>query len=464
MTDFVVGSLGLAIGLALMLADLWSQGIGVALAGLVGPRLLRNPSWMAVTTLALAPVQIDLGGGITPVKLWAPLALAASVLASSRDGKWYVPEAAAVAPFLFFSVWGLAGESASASADPLALTVMLGATLVQLFMVWRAASQPGGLRNIAIGYAILLIALAISIPMMPAIAGDEGQRIRSAGLCGEPNWTGETAARLLPIALALVLDRGNARWLRVLGVVAVAAAVYTQFAAASRGGTLAMIAGMAAFALASANSTRSVVRGLVLLVGLVAALYYLAPDSFASRVLGSFGIGAYANEDHGDITSGRLALNAMAIEAFADAPLFGLGANGWYLRAMQQTGFGVAIHNGPLSGLVAFGLPAVVAYGVAQILGVVHFIRGLPLQGAGRIYFLAAFAHLVAVLVSSQSLSDIIRNLVWVAPALLVAGAHAARHTAGADEAPLSQGTRTAGTASPAPPTGFRLPIQSEWR
>lgn len=425
MTHLAIAFVSAAIGLALMLGDMWAQGLGVVLAGLVGPPLFRNPDWMAVTTLALAPVQIDLGGAITPVKLWAPLALASAMFASMRDGNWHIPPVTVVAPFVAFATWAMVGETASMTVEPGALLLVMVSTFVQLLMVWRAAARPGGLRQVAIGYSVLLIALAISIPIMPATASADTERIRSAGLCAEPNWTGETAARILPLSLALLLDRGNGRGLRLLGAVAVVSALYSQFAAASRGGTLAMVAAMVAFAFATANNARSVVRGLVLIAGLLAVLLYLAPDAFANRVLGSFGIGSYASEDHGDITSGRIALNAMALEAFAEAPWFGMGANGWYYRVVQLTGSPVAIHNGPLSGLVAFGLPAAAAWAIAQLAGILNFARVVRTVTSERIYLMAAFAHLVAVLVSSQSLPDIMRNLVWVAPALMVAGAYA---------------------------------------
>ena len=79
MSQLVLGLVGCAIGIALMLADMWAQGLGIALAAIAGPQLLRNPDLMAVTTLALAPIQIDLGSSITPVKLWAPLALASAM-------------------------------------------------------------------------------------------------------------------------------------------------------------------------------------------------------------------------------------------------------------------------------------------------------------------------------------------------------------------------------------------------
>ncbi|MBI5609856.1 MAG: O-antigen ligase family protein [Deltaproteobacteria bacterium] len=451
MTQLALAVVALAIGLALMLADMWAQGIGVALAGLVGPPLVRNPDVMAVTTLALAPVQVDLGGGITPLKVWAVLAMVSALFESLRTGEWRLPSSAVAAPFAVFALWVMVGETVSMTVEPGALMLVLVSTFVQLYMVWRAAAQPGGLRKVGIGYAVLLLALAASIPLMPASVMADTGSARSAGLCGEPNWAGETAARILPFAVALLIDRSNSRLLRILGAVAVVAALYCEFASASRGGTLAMVAGMAAFALATSDNPRSAIRGMALLSALAAALLYLAPEAFAYRVLGSFGLGTFADAEHGDITSGRLQLNSMAIEAFSDSPWFGLGANGWQFRNQYLTGTVVAIHNGPLSGLVAFGLPAAVAYALAQLLGLVQFVRTARAQSPDRIYRMAAFAHLVAVLVSSQSLPDIMRNLVWVAPALVVAGAHALK---------VSQAT----AGQPSPATAVRLPERTSER
>ncbi len=425
MNQLAIAMVATAIGLSLMLADLWAQGILVAVAGMVGPALFRRPDVMAITSLALAPVQIDLGGGITPVKFWAPLALAAAILESFRTGVWRLPSASVVVPFVFFAVWAMVGETMAMTIEPAILILTLTASFIQILMVWRAASRPGGLRRVAIGYTLVSLALALSIPLMHQSSSGDLAAARAAGFCAEPNWTGETAARILPFGLALFLDQTNAKLLRALGTLGVIAAVYSEFASASRGGTLAMVAATAAFGLATSNNVRSAMRGMLLLVALAATLFYFAPEAYAYRVLGSFGIGEFANEDHGDITSGRMALNSLAFETFSEAPMFGLGASGWQLRNLYLTGTVTAIHNGPLSGLVAFGIPAVAAYVIAQLVGIAQFVRNFRVQGPERIYLMAAFAHLVSVIVSSQSLTDIVRNLVWVAPALVVAGARA---------------------------------------
>ncbi len=424
MSQLVLGLVGCAIGIALMLADMWAQGLGIARAAIAGPQLLRNPDLMAVTTLALAPIQIDLGSSITPVKLWAPLALASAMFDSARTGNWRLPPPALLAGFGGFCLWGLVSETNAMTIAPEALLLAMGATLLQVYLLWRAAATPQGLKRVAMAYSVLIIAVAISVPIMGPVTNGEELGTRYAGLCGEPNWTGETAARVLPLTAALVLDRLSGTKLRLLGVVASASALYVQFASASRGGTLAMLLGMAAFVLAMADSLRSALRGLGAVVVVIAVLLLLAPTSYSYRVLGSFGFGEYSTVEYGDITSGRVALNSMGVEAFFESPWLGLGTSGWQQRNMSLTGMATAIHNGPLSALVSFGLPALVAYVACVVSALLAGFRALRKAGPYRIYVAAFMAHFASVMVSSQTLSDLIRNVVWVAPGLALAAAH----------------------------------------
>jgi O-antigen ligase len=148
----------------------------------------------------------------------------------------------------------------------------------------------------------------------------EGDRLVGAvgGMFGNPNDLALNMVAILPLAIALALDRGRPA-LRRLAVVGIPAMALSIILSKSRGGTLGLLA-MLAVLLYQMRRVRPAVAVLVIAASL-AALPVL-PSSFLSRMSSIYD----PSQDPTGSREARKRLLREGYQAFLDNPLVGLGA------------------------------------------------------------------------------------------------------------------------------------------
>lgn len=134
----------------------------------------------------------------------------------------------------------------------------------------------------------------------------EPEAPRAGGPFGEPNFFALSMAALTPLALFVASRGGWRRWLGLAALIAIAGAI---FAAGSRGGAIAMLFALVAFAATTRN--RRLRRAAVVTV--VAAL-----------VLAPFFAGQTESSSSRSV-SGRETENLIALAMFSDHPIVGVG-------------------------------------------------------------------------------------------------------------------------------------------
>jgi O-antigen ligase len=135
----------------------------------------------------------------------------------------------------------------------------------------------------------------------------EREAARAAGPFGEPNFYALSMAALTPLALYLITKVGWRRWLGIGALIAIAGGI---MAAGSRGAAVAMLFGIGAVALFTANRQ---LRLAVLAIALAAVA--IVPLLFASQ------LGSSATRS----VSGRATENLIAVEMLGDRPITGVG-------------------------------------------------------------------------------------------------------------------------------------------
>jgi probable O-glycosylation ligase (exosortase A-associated) len=178
----------------------------------------------------------------------------------------------------------------------------------------------------------------------------EGFRARWVGVYADPNHLAEDLAITVPVAVAFVMRKNNALWLKLACAAAAVLAVIAMVQTHSRGGSIGLLIALGIWAMREKNRMRSIVIGMALLGGLA----IFAPKSFWEReqTVGDFREDASA--------MGRVYAWNVASKIGVDRPLLGVGAGGfryaWPLYAPVEATRAYVAHNIYLDTIGELGL------------------------------------------------------------------------------------------------------------
>lgn len=281
---------------------------------------------------------------------------------------------AAVASAAAFGLWphgGLGRPALATAAALVALTLLVFASMswatdagrafaegaraagyAGLFVLAAIVARSGGGRAILAGLAAGLVAVAalgVLARVAPGLIGTEPDTPRLAYPIGY--WNGLGAAMAAAVCLlAWLAIEGRGRAPRALAIAPLTALPLPLVALAmtgSRGGFLAMLAGLTVLGLALARRPRIVAAGAgaVLAVGVLIAL--LTGGGGGDGVVVTPELGSAEAGEHltGGGTTGRVEYWESALDAFASQPLHGIGAGEFEPWWMQHGTLDVPVRN-----------------------------------------------------------------------------------------------------------------------
>jgi O-antigen ligase len=319
------------------------------------------------------------------------------------------------------SVLVLVSETLAPFGSSMTMLYEIMGTFGMFLMLSQIPMDARAVRVIGMGQAagIVLIAVAVFIEVGWERLGTGV--VRARGPMHQPNLMAEEAARVLPFALALLLDRENRGMARVLGLLAVGGALYCQFAAASRGGSLGMVLGLVVFAVASGRSAASRFGNVLVIALSIGAFVIVSPRSYDQRVLGT----VRADQVDDDLTSERLSQLDFAKILIPDRPFFGWGSTGFpTMHAYRVSGRDTALHSSILSVVVAYGIPMLVLYVSIVLGGVIVGVRGIRRWTSRHLYGNAVLAAGAASFSASIAGTTLFRLPMWFPILLLYLIAH----------------------------------------
>lgn len=396
--------------------------IGLTLASPFLLRLVRSPAALAALTIAAqAWGRYSFGPFLTPFKVVGVLlgiATLGTILKQRRVRAIPVGFSAAI---LTMSALVLLSETLAPYGSSMTMLYEIMGTFGMFLMLSQIPMDYRAVRVIGMGQSVGIVLIAVVVFMEVGWERLGTGVVRARGPMAQPNLMAEEAARVLPFALALLLDREN-RWLsRLLGLLAVAGAAYSQFAAASRGGSLGMVFGLVVFAVASGRSMASRFGNILVIAALLAGFVLVSPRSYDQRVLGT----VRAEQVDDDLTSERLSQLEFAKVLIPQRPFFGWGSTGFpSMHAYQVSGRVTALHSSILSLVVAYGIPVLVLYVSMVLGGVIVGVRGIRRWSSRHMYGNAALAAAAASFSASISGTMVFRLPLWFPILLLYLIAH----------------------------------------
>jgi O-antigen ligase len=239
----------------------------------------------------------------------------------------------------------------------------------------------GGICSVAIGPSGLFPVIT------DVVTAVEPEAPRAGGPFGEPNFFALSMAALTPLALYVAAQGGWRRWLGIATLIAIAGAI---MAAGSRGGAVAMLFGLIAFA----GTTRSRQLRIAAVATLVAALALL--PFFASQ----------AESSSARSVSGRATENRIALAMFGDHPVSGVGPHQYaalYRDYSRNIGEDVRTirepHSLPLEIVAEQGVVGLIGWGAAAVVFLSYVLScGVWRTTLGRALLLAVATYLVGSL------------------------------------------------------------------
>lgn len=190
---------------------------------------------------------------------------------------------------------------------------------------------------------------------------------RAVGPFGNPNYLGQYMATAVVLAVGLALVRGRP-WIRILALVALPVVAGGLIVSLSRGGMIAVFAGILALGLTRGRRAALAVLAIGIPIAVVVFEVLLAERQGASgTLLGASGVGlAESNE-------GRLSAVLEAPRLFLTNPVFGIGLG----QYRYESEAGSVAHNWYSSVLAEQGLFGIVTWGTLLV-WVAMILRGLP--------------------------------------------------------------------------------------
>jgi O-antigen ligase len=366
------------------------EAIDVVIAGsVVAVACLLRPAWIVPTFIALTWMAIPAaayGGLPSPVEVGGAVLLGYAGWRATREHE--VAEPVLIVTALFgFAALGASLASPEGSSVPvkwltdLAFFVIAGLAVRGAGDVDRVAvglCAVGAFLSLGAMYSVLVGPTGI-FQLNDAVSGPEAAR--AAGPFGESNFFALSLAAIGPLAVYMLTGGG---WRRGLGIFTMCCLIGGVFATGSRGGALALAAGLICAWLALTARRK---RTLVLSLLAVAALLPL----FSAQITSS-----------GERTiSGRATENQIAVAMFDDHPVSGVGVDVYptlyrsYSREIGNDPRQVrAPHSLPLQIAAEQGVLGIVAWLAAGTALVGYVVgRGLWRMALGRAVILSLAAY-----------------------------------------------------------------------
>ncbi|MGE5281282.1 MAG: O-antigen ligase family protein [Chloroflexota bacterium] len=412
----VVATLGALIALGIVFRDPTALPFLLLAAGL-GAFLLWQPGWIvpAFVGLTWAALPGHVFGGLpSPVEAGGLLLLAFAVWRALAR-----PQLAANVLLVMALLAIPLLVSAALSPEGTALPGSDLRELLFLFIVALCVFGAGSAERVVTALVVTGLVLGIGgicsiligpsglFPVITDVAtAIEPEAPRAAGPFGEPNFFALSMAALTPLALYVAAKGGWRRWLGIATLIAIAGAI---MAAGSRGGGLAMLFALVAFA----ATTRSRQLRIAALATLVAALALLP-----------FFIGQ-AESSSGRTVSGRETENRIALAMFGDYPITGVGPHQYenlyrvYSRNIGEDVRSIrAPHSLPLEIAAEQGVVGLVGWVAAAVVFLSYALsRGAWRTTLGRALLLAVATYVVGSLFLHGSQLRLLFMLVGLAMA-----------------------------------------------
>lgn len=411
----------LMAAVAAMMTDNASLMLMAMIAALILYWLLRDYRILIMAYSILPTLAISLNMGfVTPFIAVTPLVVLASLIHYQGKLSELRGPALYFVPLLLQVVFVVIAELATDAAMSFANIFSLLGGMVMALLVNAFLRKPEDQLLVGLTIVVNLLILGGSAMLGTDWTAMNVEQVRVAGLAGEPNLLGMHMGRMIPVAVALLLERGIAPWQRALAAGATVLGFLSVLVSASRTGTIAVVVGLIALAVLSARSVKHVLFSALLFTGIVLVSMYLTPASFQTRVLEPAGLarGEVLDVNRVEVSSGRLGQLPIAISMVEKSPWVGNGTGGFMAEnASRHAGTATALHNAYLSVFVAYGIPAgltfIFALSASIWLGVRHVRRSpMPLVSA------AITAGAIATVVGLSAYPESFRSWVWL-PILL---------------------------------------------
>lgn len=411
-----VAALAALIGLGLVSREPALLPLLLGAAGL-GAFLLWRPEWIVPVfvglTWAALPGHI-FGGLPSPVEVGGVLLVAFAVWRSLAR-----PRLAANVLLVIVLIGVPLAVSAALSPEGTSLPASDLRELLFLFIAALCVFGAGSVERVVIALVITGLVLGIGgicsvligasglFPVVTdVVTALEPEAPRAAGPFGEPNFFALSMAALTPLALYVAARGGWRRWLGIATLIAIAGAI---MAAGSRGGALAMLFGLVAFA-ATTQVRQLRIAAVAALVAAVALLPFFAGQAESSSARS---------------VSGRETENRIALAMFGDYPVTGVGPHQYetlYSQYSRNIGQDVrtirAPHSLPLEIASEQGIVGLIGWGVAAVVFLSYVLsRGIWRTTLGRALLLSVATYLVGSLFLHGSQLRLLFMLVGLAMA-----------------------------------------------
>jgi O-antigen ligase len=412
----LVTTLGALIGLGLVFSDPTALPILLGAAAL-GAFLIWQPRWIvpAFVGLTWAALPGHIFGGLpSPVEVGGLVLLAFAA--------WRALERPRLAANVLVVMLLLALPlvvSAALSPEGTSFPTSSLRELLFLFIVALCVYGAGSAERVVTALVVTGLILGVGgicsiligpsglFPVITDVAtAIEPEAPRAGGPFGEPNFFALSMAALTPLALFVASRGGWRRWLGLVTLIAIAGAI---FAAGSRGGAIAMLFALVAFA----ASTKSRQLRIAALATVIAALA-LAPF-FASQ----------AESSSNRTVSGRETENQIALAMLGDYPVTGVGPGTYkvlYSDYSRNIGEDPRTTREPHSLYLEIGaeqgLIGLLGWGVAALLVLSYVLsRGIWRTTLGRALLLSIATYMVGSLFLHGSQLRLLFMLVGLAMA-----------------------------------------------
>lgn len=294
-------------------------------------------------------------------------------------------------------------------------------TVVTVFVLTQVIGDQFDLRRLMIVQVVSLLLTGIYVMVEVSWTQMMAGIIRAGGPCTQPNGLGDYVAATFPLAIAVLIDRNNNKWLRFIAAAALLGGVYAEFAAASRGGTVGLLVAVALSGVLMTVPGRTRFTNLAVIGGFVAALVAFGPRSFQERVVASAGPQAptVVGGRRIDVTSERAEHLQVALRMIPEHPWMGWGKEGFPEIRARHNGRRTPPHSVALAISVAYGVPAAIIYFGIIATAFVTGIRAVRRWRRGKNYGYAVVAALAAAVMSGLSTPEYFRLPTWHLVSLL---------------------------------------------
>lgn len=346
----------------------------------------------------------------------ALLAMTVINLVLGRTKRREMPTNLSIALMLLFGICLLA-EMTSQQSNWSSAVELAGAIFFYIGAT-QAIGEAKDLRPLLVVHALNVIVVGALLTREISWDTLMGGVVRAVGPTGNPNSLASVATRGAPLCLALAADRHSRVSIRVLSVAGIVSCVWIAYAAASRGGSLALLAGFVAVATLLPRDNRRRILSLLAVSAMTLGLVTFAPTSFSERVVGTFTSNAQSDE----MLSGRTSDFYFGLELIQEAPLLGMGTRGVNMRRELRLGRSTAIHVAYVAAGASHGIPAALIFAAILLIGAILGIRAIRTWPGDYAVVVGITSSVIAVIVDEMASPELYRMnvLAWPLLAMLL--------------------------------------------